>query len=258
MIKMVVFDLDGTLVDTLGGIANACNYVLDKHGYEKKDLDSYMDFVGNGLAMTIFRALPEPVKKDLIYKSDLGNKMNTKSKDELISKHLDLKHMVGEPDFEIPELKNMIKELLDYYKVNPTIDSKLYDGIEDVLSYLDNNEVLWGIHTNKTASIAKDVADRFIEPSRYVGLKGPNSEIPRKPNPKGSLDLIKEVSGLDISEVIFVGDTEVDIATAKELGVPCILVTYGFRTKEFLSELKPEYLVDSPIEIVDIIKGINS
>ncbi len=258
MIKMVIFDLDGTLVDTLGGIANTCNHVLSRHGYETKPLESYMDFVGNGLAMTIFRALPDDVKKDLIRKSDLGNNLNTKSKDKLISQYLDLKHMVGEPDFEIPELKEMVKELLNYYKLHPTVDSKLYDGVEDVMNYLDNNGIVWGIHTNKAASIAKDVADTFIDPKRYVGLRGPNGEVPRKPNPKGSLELIQQTKDINIDEVIFIGDTEVDIDAAKELGVPCILVSYGFRTKVFLSELKPDFLIDTPKEIISVIESLNS
>lgn len=258
MIKMVIFDLDGTLVNTLGGIANACNYVLAKHGYETKPIGAYMDMVGNGLAMTIFRALPDNKKEELIIKSGLGHHIQDKNDDPTIKNHLDLKHLEGEPDFKIPELRELILELLDYYKDHPTSDSHLYEGVEDVLSYLDDKGILWAIHTNKTASIAKEVADEFIDPNRYVGLKGPNKEVPRKPNPKGSLDLIKEAKLINKEEVLFIGDTEVDIETAKELGVPVIAVTYGFRKEAFLKDLKPDYMIKKPLEIIELIKQFNT
>jgi phosphoglycolate phosphatase len=255
MIKMVVFDLDGTLVNTLGGIAGACNYVLKNHGYETTPIDEYMNYVGNGLAMTIFRALPEVKKKELLAVSN-NEDLQSKSKDQAITNSLDLKHLKGEPNFDVPELKTLIHELLEFYKLNPTIDSHLYEGVEEVLSFLDKHQIKWGIHTNKTASIAKDVADAFIDPTRYLGLKGPNEDIPRKPNPQGSLDLIRVAKDIKLDEVIYVGDTEVDIDTARKLGVPVIAVSYGFRKREILETLNPDYLIDNPLEIIKILNDM--
>lgn len=256
MIKMVIFDLDGTLVNTLGGIAGACNYVLESRGYDTKPVQEYMDYVGNGLAMTIFRALPDAKKKELledVRDVDVHEDLNDKE----TKAHLDLKYLKGEPDFEIPELKRLVHELLEFYKLNPTIDSHLYEEVETVLNYLDKEGIKWAIHTNKTATIAKDVADTFIEPTRYVGLKGPSEDVPRKPNPNGSLDLIKMVKGIKLEDVLYVGDTEVDIETAKNLGVPIIAVTYGFRTKEVLEKFSPDYLIEKPLDIINIIKSLN-
>lgn len=237
MIKAIIFDLDGTLVNTIGDIGHACNAVLEKQGFRTHSIDSYKEFVGNGLPMTIYRALPEDIQNEI--------------------KGMDYDGYGREPDFNHHKLESYVRDLITYYELHPTEKTTLYEGVMELLNILKAKGIKWGIHTNKTNSIAIKVADEFFDSKEYIGLKGPNQLTPRKPNPKGSLDLLdsiaKEASRISLDEVLFVGDSEVDIDTAKNLGVKVVAVSWGFRKEDFLKSLNPDYLIHHPMELVDIL-----
>jgi phosphoglycolate phosphatase len=246
MIKAIIFDLDGTLINTLGGIANACNHVLIKNGFPTNETNDYCDFVGNGLAMTMFRALPKKMQEEI----GASNSHMQNQKD-----------MHGETDFENEKLKGYISELIAYYAKNPITETFLYDGIPEVLSYLKKSDIPWGIHTNKTYSIALDVASAFFSSDEYIGLSGPCDTIKKKPDPQGSLALLDKAfpdnNGYKLSEIIYIGDTEVDIETARNLGIKIISVSWGFRKAEHLEVNKPNYLIHEPKEIITLINRLN-
>ena len=237
MIKVIIFDLDGTLLNSIGGIGHACNVVLERHGYKTHPIDVYKDFVGNGLPITIYRALPNDIQNEIKGMED-GNHM-------------------GEPNFVDNKIEGYVNELITYYELNSTVSTILYDGVLDLLSVLKAKGIKWGIHTNKAHAIAAKIADEFFDSKDYIGLKGPNHLMPRKPNPQGSIELIASIaektSGIDLDEVLFVGDTEVDIETAKKLGVKVVAVSWGFRDETFLRSLNPDYLIHHPMELIDIL-----
>lgn len=234
MLKGIIFDMDGTLLDTIGSIANACNHVLGHYGYPTHESEAYKAFVGCGLTKSIFNALPPENQEGL-------------KRDRM-------------PVTEHPHLLEMVDMLESYYQLNPTQDTKFYDGIEDLLKFLSQQNILWGIHTNKSHRVASKVADAFFDPDTYLDIFGPSDHMPRKPNPKGTYKLIElmEETGISVqaSELLFVGDTEVDIETAKGLNIPVVAVTWGFRSKSNLEKLKPDYLVDSPAELIELIKTL--
>jgi len=234
MIKTVIFDLDGTLVDTIGGIANACNHVLTKFGFRKLPVNAYKALVGNGLTVTMYRALPEEARKG----HDLF--IETKEKKEPV--------LTLDPEFISPYQD----ELLDYYGKHPLVSTKLFKGIDEMLNQLEAKGIRWGIHTNKSKDIALEIAEAFFGQRKYLGLSGPDSKTSRKPSPQGALQLIGENFNAD--EVLYVGDTEVDIKTARNLGVKVASVTWGFRRKEHLEDECPDYIVNRLEELMDLLR----
>ncbi len=238
MIKTVIFDLDGTLANTIGGIASSCNYVLEKRGYSPHSILDYRDMVGNGLALTIFRALPEEVKKDFFDKYP--------NYQEAIAGGNE-----GEVDLNESFIGEYIKDLIDFYIEHPLKETSLYKGIYEMLDGLDDRGITWGIHTNKTKSIAVKIADYFFSDRTYLGLSGPDENTERKPGTGGSIQLIGNDYNKD--EILYVGDTEVDVKTARNLGIKVACVSWGFRSLEHLKKQKPDYILHQPKDLLEII-----
>lgn len=238
MIKTVIFDLDGTLADTIGGIASGCNYVLSKRGFRSHPIDAYKSMVGNGLPLTIFRALPDEIKKDY-YK-------NHPEYYEAVSRGLE-----GEWELEEDFLKPYLEDLLGFYLEHPLMETSLYPHIWDVLDLLDEKGVQWGIHTNKTKGIAQKIADHYFGDRSYLGLAGPDEATERKPGIGGALQLLGQAFNRD--EVLYVGDTEVDVKTARNLGVKVASVSWGFRSLEHLQNQNPDFIIHHPQELLDLL-----
>ena len=238
MYHTVIFDLDGTLADTIGGIAAACNHALEIHGFPVHPKEYYKAIVGNGLALTIFRALPEAVREEYLNRFPQQEKL-AESKEE------------GEISLPEAFIGPFMKPLIEYYLRHPLEDTRPYAGIPDVLSLLAQKNVKWGIHTNKTKEIAVKIADVLFGEYSTLGLSGPDAVTAKKPSPIGSLQLI----GMEYSpdEVLFVGDTEVDVETAKNLGVRVACVSWGFRSREHLEKLSPDYILDEPMDLIKLM-----
>lgn len=235
MLKGIIFDLDGTLLNTIGSIADACNYALSQYGYRTHEAEAYKDYVGGGLTRSLYNALPEAVQKQLV--SDVDQ----------VDQH--------------PHLLEMVEHLVPYYEAHPTQKTYFYPGIEALLMYLKNHRILWGIHTNKSHDVAVKVADAFFDRDMYLDIFGPNQDMPRKPNPAGSYKLIGMMADAGViaqpTDLLFVGDTEVDIETAQGMQIPVVAVTWGFRNKSVLKALNPDYMVDSPDELIQLIESLH-
>lgn len=221
MIKTIIFDLDGTLVNTIGGIAWACNYVLEQHHYKTRRAEDYNELVGNGLQMTIFKALPEEANISL----------------------------------ESEVLKELVEEFLEYYSENPMVDTKVYTGIYAMLEVLKTRGIRWGIHTNKQHNIATKIVEELFGNNEYIGIQGFSDRVKHKPNTSGTLLLIGDnyVAG----DILYVGDTEVDYETAVNLGVQSVLTSWGYRKRSQLEQLKPNFIIDSPQDLIKIIDKLN-
>ncbi len=204
----LLFDLDGTLLDTLQDLLDATNYALGVHGYPSRTLRELRSFVGNGARNQITCAVPRG----------------------------------GDVD-------GVLKTYQEYYPTHCRIRTSPYDGIPDALEALGKRYQI-AIVSNKPDRAVKPLCAHFF-PGIYALGEAP--DCPRKPAP----DMVyKAMEALDCSSCIYIGDSEVDILTAKNAGVPCIAVTWGFRDRAQLLEAGAERLADTPAELVQILSRL--
>ncbi|PKM52589.1 MAG: HAD family hydrolase [Firmicutes bacterium HGW-Firmicutes-7] len=214
-IKLIIFDLDGTLVDSIDGLATSMNKVLASRGYPQHRVEDYKRFVGNGIKKLVSRGLPEDLR---------------------------------DPETVDMCYDNMLKAYHEHYAVGMSI----YKGIDAVLNELTAKGVILAINTNKNQVMAQKVVDLFLSQWNFVKIIGADANYEIKPSPAAAIHIANEV-GVKPSECIYIGDSEVDLNTAKNAGMHSILVTWGFRTEEELLAHKPEVLIKAPSEIMRYI-----
>ena len=210
----VIFDLDGTLTDTLGDLRNSVNYALNQFGFPERSLDEVRSFVGNGVRKLIYLSVPE----------------NTS--EEVSEKCLDV--------------------FKEYYKDHSLVETKPYDRIIEMIEKLRNDGVKTAVVTNKMHEAAEDIVRIFFGNLIDVTL-GQVDGVAQKPQPDG-INLVLEKLGVSKEKAVYVGDSEVDCITAKNAEIPCIGVTWGFRDKDVLIENGADIIVDSPEDIIKYCK----
>jgi phosphoglycolate phosphatase len=204
----VLFDLDGTLLDTLGDLHQAVNHVLRQFGYPERSIREVCCFVGNGAAQLMRLAVPEGA------------------------------------DWE-PALD----AFQTYYAAHCDVLTRPYDGISAVLAQLQAQYAL-AVVSNKPDRAVKELAKIYF-PTLYA--RGESADCPRKPAP----DMVhKAMQALGVQRCVYVGDSDVDILTARNAGVPCISVTWGFRSEEFLREAGGTCFCHSPADLPAMIQEI--
>ncbi len=215
MIHCVIFDLDGTLLNTLDDLCDSTNYALKQFGYPERTLDEVRHFVGNGVKKLIERAIPDGINN---------------------------------PDFE--ECLRVFKE---HYAANMYNKTAPYNGVPEMLKELR----LKGIHTavvsNKFDAAVKELCKKFFGDFVQVAI-GENEEkgVRKKPAPDSVFKAMNELK-VSIEEVIYVGDSETDVQTAKNAEIDCIGCAWGFRPKEILEQEGARYIIDAPQEILKIV-----
>ena len=209
----VIFDLDGTLLDTLEDLWTAVNHALSVCNMPERSLDEVRRFVGNGIKMLMIRAVP-------------GGEEN--------------------PDFD-----KAFEAFKQYYGVHCNDTTKPYDGIPELLQELKKEGYAVAIVSNKIDSAVKDLNERYF-PQVKVAI-GDRENLRRKPEPDSVFLALKEL-GRTQGEAVYVGDSGVDLQTARNAGLPCISVLWGFRDRAFLKEHGASIFVDKPTEILDILK----
>ena len=204
----VLFDLDGTLLDTLGDLHLGVNVTLKNHGYPQRTLEEIRTFVGNGARQLMRLALPE-----------------------------------GTPDGEVEEI---LAEYLDWYAVNFCVKAAPYAGVKAVVDALIEKGVKVAVVSNKPDATTKKLAEMF-----FPGLPafGQRDDIPKKPAPEMVWKAM-ETLGVTAEEAVYVGDSEVDVATARNAGLPLVAVSWGFRTVAELTEAGARTIVHTPEELV--------
>jgi len=210
--KAAIFDLDGTLIDSLADLADSANEMLVGFGFPRHDLDKYRYFVGNGSRKLIERCLPAEKAADSAFV------------DEALAKYK-----------------------LCYDK-NLTHKTVCYEGIMDMLKALQAKHIPLGICTNKHQSAADTIVDKLFPKDMFVSVIGDCKDMPRKPDPKKVL-LIAAQMGVKPAEVAYFGDTSVDMDTANNAGMLPIGVTWGFRPQEELVAHGAKILLDTPMEL---------
>lgn len=212
MITTCIFDLDGTLVDSLADLADATNIVLKEFGFCTHPLNAYRHFVGDGVNMLLTRALPED-KKDLVTSCRIRF-------DEV------------------------------YYQIC-LHKTKAYDGIEKLIKDLTNQNIKLAIVTNKPDALAKKIANHLF-PNCFVYIYGNSEAYPRKPDPY-LVNKVIDLLSVSKEEVVYIGDSDVDMFTGKRAGVKTIGVAWGFRGKEELLKSGGDMVVEYPFEIGEYI-----
>ena len=207
---LVVFDLDGTVIDSLADIADSANHVLAARGIKERPRDAFRPLVGEGARRLIEMATPE---------------LDAADHDEL------------ERAFRLR------------YSDNLLVETCLYPGVAELL---DTLETRLAILTNKPQTMADQIADALLERGRFVDVVGQRPDVPRKPDPTLAL-AICESAGVEPSRAVLVGDTWVDIETARRAGMTAVGVTWGFRSRDDLLAAGPDYIVDHPAEVLELV-----
>lgn len=212
MIKAVVFDLDGTLLNTLDDLKESTNFALRKFNYPERTLEEVRCFVGNGVRKLIERAVPEDCKN-------------------------------------IDECLEVFK---NNYSENMYNHTQAYNGILKILEELHKDKVKIGVVSNKFDSAVKELCKKYFGDLVDTAI-GQNDDVPKKPAPDGVLKAMK-ILGSDKNSTIYAGDSDVDVQTAKNAGLKCIGVSWGFRTEDYLKGA--DFIVDSPDEILKIVRSL--
>lgn len=211
--EAVIFDLDGTLVDTLEDLTDSVNFALSSFGFPERSIEEVRSFVGNGVRRLMYLSVPE-----------------------------------GTGDDTAEKCLAIFKE---HYKTNSRNKTKPYDGIAEMLDILDKKGIKTAVVTNKMHTAAKDIVEFYFGDKISITV-GQIDGIAQKPQPDGVLKAI-ETLGVRKENAVYVGDSEVDCITAGNAEIDCIGVTWGFRSREILKENGANVIVDNPTEILELI-----
>ncbi len=209
----IIFDLDGTLLDTITDIATSVNQILDKYHLPTHSIDTYKYFVGNGFAKLTRRAIP--------------------------------KDITGET------FDNISKEMKDNYRNNCKSQTQPYEGIPELLKTLNDKNIKIAVLSNKPHEFVKPTMDAYFPDIQFEILLGARPNVPVKPAPDGVYEIIKKLN-CQKEDCLFVGDTSIDIQTGVSAGLDAIGVLWGFRKKEELIDAGAKHIVDKPYQILDL------
>lgn len=215
MKKLVIFDLDGTLVNTIADLGESTNHALRNLGYPTHDIPSYRFMVGNGINKLFERALPEGQKT--------------------------------------PEnVLLMRKEFINYYDAHNLDQSHPYEGIPQLLRSLQERGLLLAVASNKYHEATTKIIQKLFSEIHFIEIIGQQEGYPVKPDPS-IVDRILSTAQVDKSEVLYVGDSGVDMNTALNAGVSACGVTWGFRPRTELEPFNPDFIVDNPADILTLV-----
>ena len=217
MIKACIFDLDGTLLNTLEDLADSTNYAMRAFGLKERSINEVRNFVGNGVDVLIERAVEGAIPKE----------------QEL-------------------ECLDVFKQ---HYSKNMDNKTKPYDGIMDVIKELLKRGYHIAIVSNKFDAAVKGLNVDYFEGLFPVAI-GASDTVAKKPAPDSVIKALQELHS-DKERAVYVGDSDVDIMTARNSGLPCISVTWGFRDEELQRSMGTDYIIHKPEELLDVLDGRN-
>ena len=215
MVKLCIFDLDGTIVDTQEDLADSVNAGLRQEGYPTHTVEAFIRFVGNGVARMVKDAMPEDVRDN----------------EEIFSRVFDV-----------------FQKEYDARCLNKT---HAYPGTVGLLDELKARGIRLAVLSNKLQAFTERIVSHYFG-ERMDLVFGQREGVEKKPAPDGVFEIMKHF-GVSAEEVIFIGDSEVDVLTAKNAGVPCLGVSWGFRGKEDLEKAGCELIADTTEEALEIL-----
>ncbi len=213
--RLIVFDLDGTLLNSLEDLADSANWVLEQHGFPTHPVDAYRYFVGDGVRKLIERILPQEERTEA-------------------------------------RIEQCRQEFVAYYKVHMEDKTSVYEGITELLVELKNRGLKIAVATNKVHIAVKPLMEKYFPEIRFDSMIGQREGVPVKPAPQIMFDILRE-TGCEPSEALHVGDTATDMQLAHNAGVTPVGVLWGYRPLEELQEAGAKFIIEKPEELLGLV-----
>lgn len=214
--KLIVFDLDGTLINSLEDLADSANWMLLQHGYPTHPVDAYRYFVGDGMRKLIERILPPEERNDV-------------------------------------RIEQCKAEFVAYYTIHMEDKTVVYPGMIELLKELKDRGLKIAVATNKVHIAVAPLMAKYFPGIRFDSMIGQREGIPVKPHPQIMYDILKE-TGCQPSETLHVGDTATDMQLAHSAGVTPVGVLWGYRPLEELQEAGAKFIIEKPEELLGLVK----
>lgn len=211
--KLAIFDMDGTILNTLDDLADALNYALKKNDYPERTLNEVRQFVGNGIRKLIERGVP--ISTDI--------------------SHIDRVH----------------EDFTEFYKVHCTDKTKAYDGVHELLIELRKNGVKTAVVSNKADYAVQELCRRYFD-GLFDAAAGEQPSIRKKPFPDSVITVMQKL-GVNCADTVYIGDSDVDIETARNAGTDCISVDWGFRDDDVLRKNGAAVIVSDAAAVAKLI-----
>lgn len=216
--RLVIFDLDGTLLNTIGDLAVSCNHMLALRNLPQHTYEQYCMFVGNGILRLVERALPEQLRT-------------------------------------AEYVKAARQDFLDHYIDHIDIHTRPYDGIEQVVRRLRDRGVKLAVASNKFQAGTEKLIRKFFPDTDFVAVYGQREGVPLKPDTQ-VVDTIISQAGVGRPECVMVGDSCVDMQTAHNAGITAVGVSWGFRPRAELEENRADYIADTAEQLTAILESL--
>lgn len=213
--KLVIFDLDGTLINSVADLGQATNHALQLHGFPMHDLSKYNYFVGNGVTKLIERALPEQFRDEAT-------------------------------------IEKVKSDFLDYYMRHKTDLTRPYDGIPELLHALQEKGVKIAVASNKFIAGTQALVKGFFPDIDFCAVLGQREGVPIKPDPYIANEAL-QLAGVDRGDCLYVGDTATDMQTASNAGLESVGVSWGFRPVSELKDAGAAHIIDKPAELLSLV-----
>ena len=209
--------MDGTLLNTIDDIADAMNRTLVAYNFPIHQTEAYKQMVGKGITELVRQALPER-------------------------------------QFTDEEFGQIFQQFADDYLSNWDVKTKLYQGIEPLLTELKRRKIKLAILSNKPQNGTEKCESRFFPDRPFEIVFGKRDGIPAKPDPVLAIEIADKFN-IDVKNILFIGDSSIDMQTGKQAGMICVGVTWGFRSREELESSGADYIIDEPMQLIKVIEG---
>ncbi len=213
--KAIIFDLDGTLIDSLTDIAICTNIVLKEFNFPTYKIEEYKNFVGGGALVLVKNCLPKNSSQELI--------------------------------------NRVMKRFKEIYDQNLPSNTKPYKGIKELLNELNNRNIKIGVLSNKPHKFTLKYVNHFFNDFNIMEIHGQKEGIPKKPDPKAAIDIANSFN-IPCEDIYFIGDSDIDMQTAKSANMKAVGVEWGFRGIKELIENGADFIIKTPYEILKLIE----
>ena len=216
--RLFIFDLDGTLLNTIGDLAVGCDHMLSLRGLPTHTYEEYCSFVGNGIMRLVERALPEELRT---------------------------------ADY----IKSARRDFVDFYIEHIDAHTVPYEGMVELINLLQQRCAKLAVASNKFQAGTEKLIKKFFPSIEWVEICGNREGVPLKPD-TALVDMILEKAGIEREGCVMIGDSGVDIQTARNAGIRSVGVSWGFRSREELEENGADYIADNADELLQILENI--